>query len=434
MLIGGERVAGGGEALAVENPYTEETIATVGAASPEQTSAAIAAAREAWPAWGTMPAGERCELLHEVARRLREHQDELAALMTAEGGKPLVENSRRDRLVRRGLRLLRRDRPRLGRPGDPADRVQPARAGRQGPARASSAASCPGTTRCCCWPGSWRRRSRPGNTVVCKPSELTPLSTLALAPLLDHLPAGVVNMLAGAGRDRRRADRGRARRLHRLHRLGRDRQAGGARLRRAGRAGQPRDGRQGPVHRLRRRRFRRGPADRRTGRRLGRLPERGPGLHLGRALLRDRGRLRRLRQRLRRSHADPRARRPDRARHRPRADGLRGPARQGRRPGRGRGRGRRRAARRRRQRRSGAGPLLRSGGGHRRRGRDRPAARGDLRPGRADRPGQEPRRGDRARQRDRVRARRQRLHARPGERRCGACASCAPAPSGSTTR
>ena len=38
-----------------------------------------------------------------------------------------------------------------------------------------------------------------GNTVVCKPSELTPLSTLMLAPCFEHLPPGVVNLLAGAG-------------------------------------------------------------------------------------------------------------------------------------------------------------------------------------------------------------------------------------------
>ena len=38
-----------------------------------------------------------------------------------------------------------------------------------------------------------------GNTTVCKPSELTPLSTLALAPLFADFPSGVVNLLAGAG-------------------------------------------------------------------------------------------------------------------------------------------------------------------------------------------------------------------------------------------
>ena len=43
LLIGGESVAGEGEPIAVENPYTEGTVASVGAASPAQLDAAIAA-------------------------------------------------------------------------------------------------------------------------------------------------------------------------------------------------------------------------------------------------------------------------------------------------------------------------------------------------------------------------------------------------------
>ncbi len=92
LLIGGEQVAGTGPALAVENPFTTETIAELGPASPEQVEAAVAAARGAWPGWARMTAGERCELLHEIARRLREGTEELARTMTAEGGKPLIEN------------------------------------------------------------------------------------------------------------------------------------------------------------------------------------------------------------------------------------------------------------------------------------------------------------------------------------------------------
>ena len=65
-----------------------------------------------------------------------------------------------------------------------------------------------------------------GNTVVAKPSELTPLSTLMLAACFDHLPPGVVNIAGRRGR-RGRGDRGRrARRLRGVHRLGRDRQEG----------------------------------------------------------------------------------------------------------------------------------------------------------------------------------------------------------------
>jgi acyl-CoA reductase-like NAD-dependent aldehyde dehydrogenase len=93
LLIGGVRVAGDGEPLAVENPATEETVATVATPSDEQVAAAIAAALEAQRDWERTPAVERAELLHEVATRLRSRSDELAELMTLEGGKPLVENS-----------------------------------------------------------------------------------------------------------------------------------------------------------------------------------------------------------------------------------------------------------------------------------------------------------------------------------------------------
>ena len=49
---------------------------------------------------------------------------------------------------------------------------------------------------------AWLRRKlapavAAGNTIVCKPSELTPISTLMLAECLDHLPGGVVNILTG---------------------------------------------------------------------------------------------------------------------------------------------------------------------------------------------------------------------------------------------
>jgi aminobutyraldehyde dehydrogenase len=88
LLIGGEQVAGDGPGLDVENPYTQTTLATVALPSPEQIDAAIAAAREAARAWADTPAVERGELLHEVAARLRAHTDELAELMTREGGKP----------------------------------------------------------------------------------------------------------------------------------------------------------------------------------------------------------------------------------------------------------------------------------------------------------------------------------------------------------
>ena len=93
LLIAGEQVAGEGPGLDVENPYTQTTLATVALPSSEQVDAAIGAARAAARGWADTPAVERCELLHEVAARLRTGADALADLMTREGGKPLVENA-----------------------------------------------------------------------------------------------------------------------------------------------------------------------------------------------------------------------------------------------------------------------------------------------------------------------------------------------------
>jgi acyl-CoA reductase-like NAD-dependent aldehyde dehydrogenase len=71
LLIGGELVDGEGEALEVEEPARGEVFATVAFPSDEQVDAAIGAARAAARGWAAMPSGERAELLHEVARRIR---------------------------------------------------------------------------------------------------------------------------------------------------------------------------------------------------------------------------------------------------------------------------------------------------------------------------------------------------------------------------
>jgi betaine-aldehyde dehydrogenase len=198
LLIGGEQVAGAGAPLPVENPFTEETIAEVGLPSAEQVDAAVAAARAAARGWGRTPAVERCELLHEVAARLRARTDELAELMTREGGKPLVEN--RDEV---GWTAAAFDfYAELGR----------ASAGRVIPAIESTQLALvlkePVGVVACIVPWNypllllaWKLAPAlaAGNTAVCKPSELTPLSTLALAGCVDHLPPGVVNLVAGAG-------------------------------------------------------------------------------------------------------------------------------------------------------------------------------------------------------------------------------------------
>jgi acyl-CoA reductase-like NAD-dependent aldehyde dehydrogenase len=198
LLIWGERVSGDGDALAVENPYTEAEIASVPLPSQEQIDAAIAAAREAARAWGQTPAIERCELLHEVAARMRDRTDELAELMTLEGGKPRIENADEVGWTAAAFDYYAE----LGR--NFAGRVIPSIESTQ----LALVLKEPLGVVACIVPWNypllllaWKAAPAlaAGNTIVAKPSELTPLSTLALADCFEHFPPGVVNLLAGGG-------------------------------------------------------------------------------------------------------------------------------------------------------------------------------------------------------------------------------------------
>ena len=177
----------------------------------------------------------------------------------ARGRQAAAGELRRGRMDGGRVRLLRRDRPQQRGPRDPLDRVDSARPGAEGadgrgglhralelPAAAAGVEARAGSG----------RRQHHG------------LQALRADAAVD---ADARGLLRPPPRRRREPDRGRgrrrrgdhprrARRLRGVHRLGRDRQARRGRLRAAGRARQPRDGRQGPVHRVlrRRRRDRRG--------------------------------------------------------------------------------------------------------------------------------------------------------------------------------
>jgi betaine-aldehyde dehydrogenase len=198
LLINGEQVEGTGAPLPVENPATEETLTQVALPAGDQLDAAIAAAREAARGWENTPAVERGEMLHEVANRLRDRTEELARVMTLEGGKPLIENSDEVGWTAAAFDYYAE----IGR--DSAGRVIP-------PIESTQVAMVlkdPLGVVGCIVPWNypllllaWKLSAAlaAGNTAVCKPSELTPLSTLMLAPCFDHMPAGVVNLVAGAG-------------------------------------------------------------------------------------------------------------------------------------------------------------------------------------------------------------------------------------------
>ena len=92
LLIGGNWVdARSGERFDVTNPATGELVGNVPDGSEEDVSAAIDAAAVALEGWKSLPAIERARVLRRAADVIRERMDEIAAVMTAEQGKPLAE-------------------------------------------------------------------------------------------------------------------------------------------------------------------------------------------------------------------------------------------------------------------------------------------------------------------------------------------------------
>jgi len=73
------------------NPATEEVLRTFSPATDAEVEAALAAAHGAFSAWRRVPFAERAQRMHAAAAYLRAHQGRLAALATAEMGKPIVE-------------------------------------------------------------------------------------------------------------------------------------------------------------------------------------------------------------------------------------------------------------------------------------------------------------------------------------------------------
>jgi betaine-aldehyde dehydrogenase len=199
MWINNEHVASAsGATFAVTDPATEELIDQAPRGNAEDARRAIAAANAAFRDWRRVTAGERAELLHEIARKLREKTEALATLLTREGGKPLIEN--RDEM---GWSAACFDYyAEIGR--NTRGRVIPS----VEPSQLALVLKEPYGTVGCIVPWNypillmaWKVAPAlaAGNTVIIKPSEMTPLSTLACAELFDHLPPGVVNIVTGYG-------------------------------------------------------------------------------------------------------------------------------------------------------------------------------------------------------------------------------------------
>ena len=195
-LIGGAKVPSTSEkGIEVLNPATGEQIGYIPAGTPEDTRAAVAAAREALPGWSRLPAAERAELVKAAARKMRGRAEELAGLLTLENGKPLD-----DALggVEAGIGTL-----------EQYAELGPLHRGKSlnGNYMASdamvyephgvAAVVVPWNDPIAIACGYLGAALVTGNTIVFKPSEKTPLSAVWLAAMFDDLPAGVLNLLLG---------------------------------------------------------------------------------------------------------------------------------------------------------------------------------------------------------------------------------------------
>ena len=199
---GGWRDAPGLARMEIRNPATGEVVDTVPACGREEIDEAVAVAAEAFARWRDVPAAHRGALLGAAARNVAAHTEELAPLLTSEQGKPLresrmelhrfVETLEHYAGLARSLRggyvpdldegahglIIRRP---LGVVGAivPWNFPTTLLGNKLGPALVA------------------------GNTVVAKPADTTPLTTLRIAELLRDggLPDGVVNVVPGTGPD-----------------------------------------------------------------------------------------------------------------------------------------------------------------------------------------------------------------------------------------
>ncbi|MXN65945.1 betaine-aldehyde dehydrogenase [Stappia sp. GBMRC 2046] len=188
-----------GAPLESRYPATGEVIATLNVATHATINAAVAAARRGFKVWSATPPAERGQVLLRAAQILREKNRELSELETLDTGKPLQETlvadaaSGADCLDYFGglTRTLTGEHIDLG--GSFAyTRREPL-----GVVAAIGAWNYP--IQIACWKAAPALAC--GNSVVFKPSELTPLSALKLAEALSEagLPEGVFNVIQGLG-------------------------------------------------------------------------------------------------------------------------------------------------------------------------------------------------------------------------------------------
>ncbi|HSK37475.1 MAG TPA: aldehyde dehydrogenase family protein [Actinomycetota bacterium] len=200
LLIGGRRVTAE-QTRPVEDPATGQELAAVPEATADQVTEALEAAAAAQRAWARTSHPQRAQVLAAVLEELDTHAEELARIVVAEQGKPIGEARGEIDGAKAFLDVALANKYR-----DVGELVAPDTAGEQIAIREEPygvvAAIIPWNFPAAIFARKVGPALMAGNAVVVKPSELTPLSALAMARVcqLAGLPDGLVNVVCGAGR------------------------------------------------------------------------------------------------------------------------------------------------------------------------------------------------------------------------------------------
>jgi aldehyde dehydrogenase (NAD+) len=176
------------------SPATEEPLAEVGQATPEEVQAAIAAARQAYEnGWSDISPAERAKYLFRIARILQERSREFAVLESLNGGKPIKESRDVDLPLAAAHFFYY---------AGWADKLEYAFPNRRPRPIGVAGQIIPWNFPLLMLAWKIAPALAAGNTVVLKPAETTPLSALLFCDVLRQaeLPPGVVNIVTGDGR------------------------------------------------------------------------------------------------------------------------------------------------------------------------------------------------------------------------------------------
>ncbi len=200
FVDGGWRDGAGGRRTALVNPATEEAFVEVAAAEVSDVDAAVESAHRAWEGgWRDMAPGKREALLHAVARKLREHQEEIAQLERLHIGKPIADARDEAGLGARVFEYYAGAVTKFG-----GQTLPVARGGldftlRQSMGVVAGIVPWNFPFPIACWKVAPALAA--GNCVVLKPASLSPLTALKLGQLAHEagLPPGVLQVLPGGG-------------------------------------------------------------------------------------------------------------------------------------------------------------------------------------------------------------------------------------------